>query len=110
MLKDKIKSFVTKLKVGIKKNFDKVAMCAMMPMGMIGNVKARLAETVAGVSDTDIDSMLESIKGLFSAFSVANLVKIIGAALALGVVLFLFWFAYRFIKRAVVKALKKGSI
>lgn len=58
----------------------------------------------------DVSSMLESIKGFFTDFSVSNLVLIIGAALGLAVVLFLFWFAYRFVKRAVVKALKKGSL
>ena len=77
----------------------------MMPMAMLTG-----EGTATTVSDTEVDSMIESIKGLFGSFSVANLVKIIGAALALAVVLFLFWFAYRFIKRAVVKALKKGSI
>lgn len=101
MLKNKIKLFYNKAKSGIKKSIDKIAMCAMMPMAML------TGETTA---TTDVDGMLESIKGLFSDFSVANLVKIIGAALGLAVVLFLFWFAYRFIKRAVVKALKKGSI
>lgn len=70
----------------------------------------RLADAVATVTDTDFDSAIESIKGLFGDFSVANLVKILGAALGLSVILFLFWFAYRFVKRAVVKALKKGSI
>ncbi|MBQ8740741.1 MAG: hypothetical protein IJY79_04235 [Clostridia bacterium] len=100
MLKTKIKAFYNKCKNGIKKSVDKIAMCAMMPMGMF----------TAEATVTDVDSMITSIKGFFSDFTVDNLVKIIGGALALAVVLFLFWFAYRFIKRAVVKALKKGSI
>lgn len=104
MLKTKIKAFYNKCKNGLKKSFDKIAMCAMMPMGMFG---LRTADTT---TTTDMSSIVEQIKGLFGDFSVSNLVIIIGAALGLAIVLFLFWFAYRFIKRAVVKALKKGSI
>lgn len=102
MFKTKIKAFINKCKNGIKKSFDKIAMCAMMPMGMF------TAET--STTGVDMSSLVEQIKGLFGDFSVANLAIIIGGALALGIVLFLFWFAYRFIKKAVVKALKKGQI
>lgn len=100
MLKTKIKAFVTKVREGIKKNVDKIAMCAMMPMG------ALTAETTG----TDVSGITQQITGLFSDFSVANLVIIIGAALGIGVVLFLFWFAYRFIKRQAVKGITKGKL
>lgn len=75
-------------------------------MGYLASVGARLAETTA----TDVSGITQQISGLFSDFSVSNLVIIIGAALGIGVVLFLFWFAYRFIKRQAVKGITKGKL
>ena len=72
----------------------------------LANVMHRVAE----VTTTDVSGLVESIKGLFADFTTANLVIIIGAALGIGVVLFLFWFAYRFIKRQAVKGLTKGKL
>lgn len=95
----KIKSFFKKTFATVKKSANKIAMMAAVPVLPL-------------TSDTgvDVSSLVETIKGFFSDFTVSNLAIILGGALALGVVLFLFWFAYRFIKRAVVKALKKGTI
>ena len=70
------------------------------------NIGMKLAE----VTSTDVSGLTSSITGLFSDFTTANLVIIIGAALGIGVVLFLFWFAYRFIKRQAVKGLTKGKL
>ena len=72
----------------------------------LANVMNRLADATA----TDVTGLTSSITGLFSDFTTANLVIIIGAALGIGVVLFLFWFAYRFIKRQAVKGLTKGKL
>lgn len=72
----------------------------------LANVMHRVAEATA----TDVSGLTNSITGMFSDFSTANLVVIIGAALGIGVVLFLFWFAYRFIKRQAVKGLTKGKL
>ena len=73
---------------------------------MFGNIINRLADATA----TDVSGLTESIKGLFADFTTGNLVIIISAALGIGVVLFLFWFAYRFIKRQAVKGLTKGKL
>ena len=102
MLKDKCKAFLGKCRSAVKKSLDKVAMMAAVP------ITAITAETTTTPVDTT--SLVESIKGLFSDFSVSNLVIIIGAALGIGVTLFLFWFAYRFIKRQAVKGITKGKL
>lgn len=97
----KVKNFFKKLGATVKKSADKIAMMAAVPFAPL---------TLEGETAVNTTELVESIKGFFSDFTVSNLVIIIGGALALSVVLFLFWFAYRFIKRAVVRALKKGSI
>ncbi|MBE6811092.1 MAG: hypothetical protein E7521_08580 [Ruminococcaceae bacterium] len=98
----KIKNFFKQAFAKVKKSADKIVMMAAFPLVPM------TAETTT--TPVDVSGLVESIKGFFSDFTVSNLVIIIGAALALSVVLFLFWFAYRFIKRAVVKALKRGTI
>ena len=98
----KVKTFFGKIKSFISKQRDKVVMAAAMPIGSLA------LETTTTPVDTS--SLVEQIKGLFSDFTVANLVIIIGAALGIGVVLFLFWFAYRFIKRQAVKGITKGKL
>lgn len=96
----KVKTFFGKIKSFIAKQKDKVLMAAGVPFSALA------------LEDTPVDTsaIVEQIKGLFSDFSVANLVVIIGAALGIGVVLFLFWFAYRFIKRQAVKGITKGKL
>lgn len=71
---------------------------------------ANFVHRLAEVTSTDVSGLTSSITGMFSDFTTANLVTIIGAALGIGVVLFLFWFAYRFIKRQAVKGLTKGKL
>lgn len=97
----KIKGFFSKVVSSVKKSARNIAMMAAMPI---------LPITASETTAVDTSEIVDSIKGFFSDFTVSNLVTIIGAALALAVVLFIFWFAYRFIKRAVVKALTKGKI
>lgn len=98
----KVKTFFGKVKSFFSKQKDKVLMAAVMPMSAL--------TMEATTTPVDVTSLTEQIKGLFSDFTVANLVVIIGAALAIGVVLFLFWFAYRFIKRQAVKGITKGKL
>ena len=65
----------------------------------------------ATVSSPDASAITEQAKGLLSGtFTVENLVTIIGAALGIGVALFLFWFGYRFIKKQAVKGITKGKL
>ena len=65
---------------------------------------------IAHRAAVDMGDTLTSITGLFSDFSVANLLSIVGAALGVTVALFLFWFAFRWIKGKIVSALKKGRV
>lgn len=68
-----------------------------------------LADVV--VSSPDASTITEQAKSLLSGtFTVENLVTIIGAALGIGVALFLFWFGYRFIKKQAVKGITKGKL
>lgn len=65
----------------------------------------------ATVSSPDASAVVEQAKGLLSGtFTVENLVTVIGAALGIGVGLFLFWFGYRFIKKQAVKGITKGKL
>lgn len=73
------------------------------------NFMSMLAE-VTGPT-VDAGSLSETVKSMLSGiFTVENLTSIILTALGLTAGLFIFWFAYRFIKRRVEKALKKGSL
>lgn len=96
----KVKTFGIKAKNYVKEKAGYVAMCALVPFKSI----------TGEVEGADLDSAITSIKGLFGDFTVGNLVKILGVALSIGVILFLFWFAFRFIKRQAVKGLTKGKL
>lgn len=68
-----------------------------------------LAEVTAATVDSS--ALAEQAKGLLSGvFTTDALVTIIGAALGIGVGLFIFWFAYRFIKKQAVKGITKGKL
>lgn len=68
-----------------------------------------LAEVV--MPTVEASSYAETVKSMLEGiFTVSNLQTIIITALGLCAGFFLFWFAYRFIKRKVEKAMKKGSI
>ena len=70
-----------------------------------------LAEVTITAPTVDAQSLTDTIKTLLgSVFTVDNLVTVILAALGLCVGLFFFWFSYRFIKRRVEGALKKGKL
>lgn len=70
-----------------------------------------LAEVAVTAPTVDAAGYAETIKTMLgSVFTVDNLVAIIVAALSLTVGFFIFWFAYRFIKRKAEKGLKKGSL
>ena len=74
---------------------------------MYGN----LLEVTITAPTVDASSITETIKTMLGGvFTVDNLVTIVLTALGLCAGLFFFWFAYRFIKRRVEKALKKGSL
>lgn len=61
--------------------------------------------------DIDVSAFTSTITGAFGQyFTTDNLAIILIAALGAGVGLAIFWFAYRFIKRKVTGALKKGTI
>lgn len=77
----------------------------------MGNIMARLAEVTVTAPTVNVSDYTETVKTMLgSIFTVDNLVTIIVAGLSLCAGLFIFWFAYRFIKRRVEKALKKGSL
>lgn len=69
----------------------------------------KLAEVSVTMEDpsTWIDTILSPFK---SYLTVSNLLIFIGAALSFGVVFFLFWWGYRFIKRQVTKGVTKGKL
>lgn len=102
-IKSKVKTFFGKVKSFLSTQKDKVMMAAAFPA-------SALTLEGTGTAGVDASSLTEQITGMFSDFSVSNLVIIIGAALGIGVVLFLFWFAYRFIKRQAVKGITKGKL
>lgn len=58
----------------------------------------------------DVSSYTTAITGALTDFSVGNLQTILFAALGITVGLGIFWFGYRFIKRKVIGAMKKGTI
>lgn len=64
----------------------------------------------AEVPTSDITSWTTEITTLFEDFNIANLTIILGVAIAISVPFFLFWFAFRMIKRRVTKGMKKGSL
>lgn len=58
----------------------------------------------------DVSTFTSAITGALQDFSTGNLQTILFAALGVTAGLAIFWFAYRFIKRKVVGAMKKGTI
>lgn len=59
---------------------------------------------------TELSSFNTQITGALSDFTTTNLATILVAALGVSVGLVICWFGYRFIKRAVSKAMKKGQL
>lgn len=82
---------------------------------MLGKLAALVPHLAVDSSTPSVSYDASSVTGditemLSSVFSVGNLKTIIIAALGITVGLIIFWFAYRFISRKVVKAMKKGSL
>lgn len=57
-----------------------------------------------------LSGFITNITGALGDFTTDNLATILVAALSITVSLAIAWFAYRFIKRKVAGAMKKGSI
>lgn len=98
---NKIKAFAKKVGSFFKKSADKLVLMAAAPIAPLA------ADATTGV---DVDSWITSITGLFGDFSVANLIKIIGAGLAICIPFVIFWFAYRYISKKANKGMKKGGM
>lgn len=70
-------------------------------------VGALAAETGA---TTDLDTFITTIKSALADLTTGNLAKILVAALAVTVGLFLAWFGYRWVVRKVSGGIKKGKL
>lgn len=69
-----------------------------------------MAVYAASTTGVDISGFITSITGALKDFTTENLATILVAALGLTVGLAIAWFAYRFIKGKVAKAMKSGRI
>lgn len=58
----------------------------------------------------DVSEIVTSVTGMFSDFSVANLLIFIGAGVGIAAGLVLAWFGVRFLTRKLMAALKKGKL
>ena len=59
----------------------------------------------------DVSSFIDSITGAFGdSFSIANLAVILAAGVGIAAGLVLTWFAFRWISRKLMGALKKGKL
>lgn len=58
----------------------------------------------------DVSEIVTSVTGMFSDFSVTNLLIFIGAGVGIAAGLVLAWFGVRFLTRKLMAALKKGKL
>ncbi len=58
----------------------------------------------------DVSEIVTSVTGMFSDFSVTNLLIFIGAGFGIAAGLVLAWFGVRFLTRKLMSALKKGKL
>lgn len=87
-------------------------------MGFFSRLAAKAAGVVAGVTrlavttpTVDVDSMVQSsVDGLTTYLNIDNLKIILLAGVGVTVGFFIFWFAWRFIKRKISGAMKKGTM
>lgn len=59
---------------------------------------------------TELDSAISSVTGAMTDYSVSNLTKIWVAGLALAISPVIAWFAFRWLKKVINKALFKGRL
>lgn len=65
---------------------------------------------MTGTAAVDVDSILTTITGMFSDFSVTNLLLFVAAGVGISAALVLAWFGVRFLTRKLMAALKKGKL
>ena len=58
----------------------------------------------------NVTVIITSVTGMFSDFSVANLLLFIGAGVGIAAALVLAWFGVRYLTRKLMAALKKGKL
>ena len=75
---------------------------------IVGKIAMLAAET--GATGSDLDTFLTTIKGGLADLTSTNLAKILIAALAVTVGLFLAWFGYRWVVKKVSGGIKKGRL
>ena len=75
---------------------------------IVGKIAMLAAET--GATGSDLDTFLTTIKGGLADLTSTNLAKILIAALAVTVGLFLAWFGYRWVVKKVSGGIKKGKL
>lgn len=67
-------------------------------------------ETIAETTAVNVAEIITSVNGMFTDFSVPNLLLFIGAGVALAGGLVLAWFGVRYLTRKLMGALKKGRL
>lgn len=74
----------------------------------------RLASTFQTLEGTpapvDLDTFISSVQGGLGDFTTANLAKVLVAGLGVAAGLVLAWFAFRWVTRKLMGALKKGRM
>lgn len=58
----------------------------------------------------NVSEIITSVTGMFSDFSVSNLLLFIGAGVGIAAALVLAWFGVRYLTRKLMGALKKGRL
>lgn len=58
----------------------------------------------------NVNEIIATVTGMFSDFSVANLLLFIGAGVSIAAALVLAWFGVRYLTRKLMAALKKGRL
>ena len=61
-------------------------------------------------TDVNVSEIITTVTGMFSDFSVTNLLLFIAAGVGLSAALVLAWFGVRFLTRKLMAALKKGRL
>lgn len=67
-------------------------------------------ETTAETVAVNVPEIITTVTGMFSDFSVSNLLLFIGAGVGIAAALVLAWFGVRYLTRKLMGALKKGRL